>query len=296
VRLLAVALLGLGAFACSPGESGAPPISVMSFNIRYGTANDGDNSWPHRSEMVVAVLRDHTPDVVGVQEALRFQLDELLSALPAYDELGVGREDGDTAGEYAAILYRPDRFEAEQSGTFWLSDTPDVPGSMSWGNRITRICTWARFARLDTEDRFYVYNLHLDHQSQPSREHSVALLAQRIAARPTDHPYVVLGDFNAGENNPAVRFLTGAADGLVEDVDATVGSPHLRDTYRALHSNPVGVGTFNAFRGETGGEKIDWILVSDAWEVLDAAIVRTSTNGRYPSDHFPVTALIRSHR
>ena len=245
--------------------------------------------------MVVAVLRDHAPDVVGVQEALRFQLDEMVSALPEYGELGVGREDGDTAGEYAAILYRSDLFEAEQSGTFWLSDTPDVPGSMSWGNRITRICTWARFARIDTEDRFYVYNLHLDHQSQPSRERSVVLLAQRIAARPTDHPYVVLGDFNAGESNPAVRFLTGAAD-LVEDVDAAARSPRLRDTYRALHSSPIGIGTFNAFRGETGGEQIDWILVSHEWEVLEAAIVRTNTNGRYPSDHFPVTALIRPRR
>jgi endonuclease/exonuclease/phosphatase family metal-dependent hydrolase len=246
--------------------------------------------------MVVGVIRDHAPDVVGVQEALRFQLDEMRTALPEYDELGMGRDDGDTLGEYAAILYRSDLFEAEQSGTFWLSDTPHVPGSMSWGNRITRICTWARLMRFDTEDRFYVYNLHLDHQSQPSRERSVALLARRIAMRAPKEPYVVVGDFNAGEDNPAIRFLTGAVDRFVGDVESTVGSPRLRDTYRTLNPSPTDVGTFNAFRGETGGEQIDWILVSDGWEILDAAIVRTNTDGRYPSDHFPVTARIKPSR
>jgi len=265
----------------------------MSFNIRYGTANDGDDSWPNRSALAIGVIRHHTPDVLGVQEALRFQLDEMRSALPEYEELGVGRDDGETAGEYAAILYRSDRFEVEQSGTFWLSDTPSVAGSMSWGNRITRICTWARLARLDMTDRFYVFNLHLDHQSQTSRERSVELLAQRIATRATTDPTIVLGDFNAGEENPAIRFLTGAVDQLTAEGEATPRSPRLKDTYRAMHSAPTGVGTFNAFRGEAGGEQIDWILVSSEWEVLEATIVRTNIDGQYPSDHFPVTALIR---
>jgi endonuclease/exonuclease/phosphatase family metal-dependent hydrolase len=268
----------------------------MSFNIRYGTANDGDDSWPNRSGMVIGVIRNHAPDILGVQEALRFQLDEMRSALPEYEEFGVGRDDGQTAGEYAAILYRSDRFEVEQSGTFWLSDTPDVPGSMSWGNRITRICTWARLARLDAVDRFYVYNLHLDHESQASRERSVELLAQRIATRATNDPFIMLGDFNAGEDNPAIRFLTGDVDRLATEVEATPVSPHLKDTFRALYPTPTGVGTFNAFRGDTAGKQIDWILVSDEWEVLEAAIVRTNDGGRYPSDHFPVTALVRLRR
>jgi len=266
----------------------------MSFNIRYGTANDGENSWPNRSTMVVNVIRTRAPDVLGVQEALRFQLDEITSAVPEYEEIGVGREDGWEAGEYSAILYRSDRYEAEDEGTFWFSDTPEVPGSTSWGNRITRICTWARIRRLETDERFYVYNLHLDHESQPSRERSAALLASRLAAHAADVPVLLLGDFNAGERNAAIQFLIGGIERLAADTASSLRSPRLRDTYRAIHTAAVdSVGTFHGFRGDRSGEQIDWILASDHWEVLDAAIVRTNDDGRYPSDHFPVTALVR---
>ena len=266
----------------------------MTFNIRYGTANDGVNSWPNRSALVIDVVRDRSPDILGLQEALRFQLDEMRTALPHYGEIGVGRDDGREAGEYAAILYRSDRFEMEESGTFWLSDTPRIPGSKSWGNRITRICTWARLASIETSERFYVFNLHLDHESQSSRERSVELLARRITEHADNDPVVVLGDFNAGEDNPAIRFLLGEL--AATDAGWSYPSPHLRDTYRTRYPTAgEDVGTFNAFRGESSGEQIDWILVSEHWDVLEAAIVRTHYDGRYPSDHFPVTALIR-HR
>ena len=117
----------------------------MSFNIRYGTAPDGENRWERRRESVVHVIREFDPAVVGLQEALRFQLNELRAALPGCEEIGVGRRDGREAGEYAAILYDRRRLEVVEQGTFWFSETPAVPGSTSWGNRITRICTWARF-------------------------------------------------------------------------------------------------------------------------------------------------------
>lgn len=272
--------------SCASGMQERPPIAVMTFNIRYGTANDGENSWPNRSGLVIDVLREHAPGIVGVQEALRFQLDELRDALPRYAELGVGRDDGLESGEYTAILFDSSGFAVKESGTFWLSDTPDVPGSKTWGNRITRICTWARFSRLETGETFHIYNLHLDHESQPSRERSAELLVRRIATRGTSGPVIVLGDFNAGEDNPAIRFLTGTSDQSQPNV-------RLRDTYRVLHPSPADVGTFNAFRGETSGDQIDWILVSHEWEVVEATIVRTNDGGRYPSDHFPVTASVR---
>ncbi len=263
----------------------------MSFNIRYGTADDGPNRWSNRSDLVVAVIREHTPAVLALQEALRFQLDTLVAALPNYGEIGVGRDDGAEQGEYAAILYDRDRLRVAADGTFWLSDTPDVPGSTSWGNRITRICTWARFEDRATGDEFHVFNVHLDHESQPSRERSVQLVADRLSRLPNADPLIVLGDFNAGEENPAFRYLVG--DVSPSDAFATAPpSPGLIDTFRRARPEATAVGTFHGFAGDSSGDKIDAILVSSQWIVRDAAIVRMQRDGRYPSDHFPVLATL----
>jgi endonuclease/exonuclease/phosphatase family metal-dependent hydrolase len=263
--------------APAPQPAAAAPLTVMSFNIRYGTANDGDNHWLKRREQLFALLREQQADVVGLQEALHGQIEEILTAVPGYDYVGVGRSDGRQAGEYAAILYRTARLEARRSDTFWFSDTPGVVKSTSWGNQIERICTWAYF-----EDRegpaFYLYNVHLDHLSQPSRERSAALLLERIRARDPKAPMVVTGDFNAGETNPAAQAMLTA----------------FKDSFRILHPDAREVGTFNGFTyGQTGGEKIDFVFVEPGAEVLTAEIVRSSSDGRYPSDHFPVTARVR---
>jgi endonuclease/exonuclease/phosphatase family metal-dependent hydrolase len=283
--MLTVATLG-GCAAPDP----PPPLTVMSFNVRYGTADDGENSWPYRRDLVWEVVERTAPDVLGVQEALRFQLDELHAALPGYVEIGVGRDDGAEAGEYAAILIRDARLRVVETGTFWLSDTPTVPGSTSWGNRITRICTWARLEDRRSGRLFSVYNVHLDHESQPSREASARLLADRLASRPAGEPAIVLGDFNAGEDNPARRLLT--ATGAIESEGDSLSSPALVDSYRLLRPPSDGEGTFNGFAGDTTGERIDAILVSGDWMVLGATIDRIHRDGLYPSDHFPVTAVL----
>jgi endonuclease/exonuclease/phosphatase family metal-dependent hydrolase len=283
--LAAVAWLAT-ASAQTPQNAARPrePLTVMSFNIRYGTANDGENHWKQRREFLLDVTREAGADLIGLQEALDGQIRELLEALPHYAVVGVGRDDGRTRGEYAAILYRRDRFRVSDAGTFWFSDTPEVIASRSWGNSITRICTWARF--VDRDGRaFWHYNVHLDHQSQPSRERSTALLAERIAARRVpEEPAIVTGDFNAGETNPAVTRLT-APQG---DVPAMY-----LDTFRVRHPDEKTAGTFNGFKfGTTTGDKIDYVFVPPGTEVLDAAIIRTSRDDRYPSDHFPVIARI----
>jgi endonuclease/exonuclease/phosphatase family metal-dependent hydrolase len=259
----------------------------MSFNIRYGTAQDGENSWEHRRAAVVEVVESYRPDVLGFQEALRFQLDELGAAMPRYQEIGVGRSDGVEAGEYAAIFVDRSRLEVLNSGTFWFSDTPEAPGSTSWGNDIPRICTWARLRDRAGGRSFYVYNSHWDHRSQPSRERSADLLMDRIAQREArDDPVLVTGDFNAGESNPAFLHLLS---------DYAPGGFRLFDTFRALHPDATGVGTFNGFEGLTDGEKIDAVLASGEWEVLEAEIIRAAPDSRYPSDHFPVVARL-GHR
>ncbi len=290
---LASFLLAITVLSCTA----APPdaaleLRVMSFNIRYGTANDGENSWPSRNQLVMDVIADHDPDILGIQEALEFQLDELKQNLGGYRMIGVGRDDGIAAGEFAAILYRSSRFEVLESGTFWFSDTPEVPGSTSWGNNVTRICTWASMREKSTGLQFFAYNVHFDHESQPSRERSSQLLAARINARSSQSPFIVTGDFNAGEENPAMLLLLGEGQQIDLGTGYPVTSPGLRDSYRALHRDSVSVGTFNAFRGERTGEKIDAVLVSSDWHVSKAAIVRTAVDERYPSDHFPVVATI----
>ncbi len=255
------------------------PLRVMSFNIRYDNPADGADAWPARRADVLAHLRTRAPDIVGLQEALRGQLDDFRAGLPGYAEIGVGRDDGRAGGEYAAILYRAERFVVLESSTFWFSDTPQVPGSRSWGNRVTRVATWARLRDRRSGRSFYVFNIHLDHESQPSRERSVAALLDSIRLRrhPGD-PVLVTGDFNVGEDNPAARAM----------------QPRFRDTFRDVHPGDSLAGTFNAFRGDTVGAKIDFVFADDRFETIEADIDRTRTRaGRNLSDHFPVTALVR---
>ncbi len=267
-------------------------LRVMSFNIRFGSANDGVNRWKNRRGMVFDIFRNHKPDVAGLQEALTFQIDEILESAPGFEMVGVGRDDGRKAGEYCAILYNRERFEVGESGTFWFSDTPEVSGSVSWGNSYTRICTWARFEEKQNGGAFYLYNLHLDHQSQPSREKSVVLLAERISRRKHKDPFVVTGDFNAGENNPAVLYLKGKAAFGDNKGGQTKNPIPMVDTFRVLLPDVNNVGTFNQFQGVRSGDKIDYIFTRPEVKVLEAAILRDNIDGRYPSDHFPVMAKL----
>jgi len=270
----------------------AQQLQVMTFNIRYGTASDGPNNWQNRKQLVFDVLRDHRPDVVGLQEALHFQIEEIVQAVPGFAYVGVGREDGKTKSEYCAILYRAERLDVSESDTFWLSDTPEVPGSITWGNACTRICTRARFTDKESNRNFYVYNTHLDHVSQPSRERSAVLLMRRIADRRHRDPVILTGDFNAGEDNRAVVYLKGKST-LPDSEGVQRENPlPLIDTFRALHPDADDVGTFNAFKGERSGPKIDCVFAGPDVKVLAAEILHDNENGRYPSDHFPVTAVV----
>ncbi|MDF1839500.1 MAG: alkaline phosphatase family protein [Planctomycetota bacterium] len=272
-------------------ESQKTEVEVMTFNIRYGTANDGDNSWPKRNHLVMEVIHDMRPDVLGLQEALRFQLDEIRTQFPNYGEVGVGRDDGETKGEYTAILYDRQRFDLYFDYTFWLSETPDGVASKSFGNRIPRICTVAFLRDRHTERSFAVYNTHWDHESQPSRVASANLIKLQIEAITSEvhwgqeksdpHSNIVLGDFNAGEQNPAFLHLL---------------KPNplpLKDTYRILHPGANNTGTFNAFQNKTAGQKIDAILVDSTWTTLQSGIYPTPEGQPNPSDHFPVWARLK---
>lgn len=247
-------------------------LTFMTFNVRYATVADGKNAWSERRDLAYWVIDKHEPDVLGVQEALAVQVDELSAHLKEYGVVGVGRDDGKTAGEYSAIFFRRDEFELVDSGTFWLSETPDVPGSKSWGNNVVRICTWAKL-RHSSGKLLTVFNTHFDHESAPSRLSSAALVLERM---PPDA--VLMGDFNAGESSPEVRALLAGG---------------LRDTYRLIDPHAKAVGTFNGFDAKaTTGEKIDYVFAGSHWRVVDADIERSTREGRCPSDHFPVWARL----
>lgn len=292
MRLLLLMLLISPAVAEERPAGQTSPLKVMSFNIRYGSANDGPNHWKQRQDLVVQVLRDHQPDIVGLQEALRFQMDVLREALPGYREIGVGREDGKTQGEYSAILYCPDRFEGVTSGTFWLSDTPDVPGSITWGNACTRVCSWVHLRDRQTRRMIAVYNTHWDHKSQPSRLKSAALITKRMQQSAEAHGIILMGDLNADEQNPAARLLQEVSVAIRLPEKTKPRSAKLVDTFRVLHPQTEAVGTFNGFKGGRGGGKIDYVFATANFKVVEACILYDQTAGRYPSDHFPVTATL----
>ena len=265
-------------------EASFPPpgLRVMTFNIRYGKAKDGPNAWPERRELVRGVIEAHDPQVLGLQEALRFQLDEIAAWFPHLGEVGVGARDGVSGGEHCAILYDRRRLEVLEEGTLWLSDTPDVPGSATWGNSVTRIVTWALFSARAEGRTFLVYNTHWDHRSQPSRMQSYHRVRTLVEARqPPGTPALVLGDFNAGEGNPAFTHLVAGP------------APVLIDTFRQIHPAAGRVRTYHAFEGSKDGAKIDAVLVTAGWEVIDADIDHANDGGRYPSDHYPVWADVR---
>jgi len=258
-------------------EISSDVIGIMTFNIRYSSANDGDNNWAYRKDIVFDTLAAHSVDIIGLQESLYFQIQDIKRALPQYKIISAGRIDGKREGEACPILYRSDRFSVANSGTFWFSNMPWKPGSKHWGNDLPRICTWVRLTEIATNKSFYVYNLHLDHKSQNSRQFSVNLLAREIVKRKHREPVIVMGDFNMGTDNPAMASLQGM----------------MADVWQSLHPGQPGITTYHAFGEQSEGPCIDHIFIDDASEIIEVAIDARTFNRRYPSDHFPIIAYLR---
>ena len=260
-------------------------LRVMTFNIRNSYARDGENDWKHRKELVYQTIRDYSPAILGLQEANHVQQNEVLTALPEYDFVGIGANGG-TKGQYCSILYPKNRFKVEKTETYWLSDTPTVPSS-TWGNHHLRIFTYANLVEKETGHTIHTYNCHLDDGSKKAREKSVHQIAEHILQQPSNHPFVFMGDFNAPENSVTIQQLGNFKTQQEETI-------HLAsDSFRMLHPQKKDVGTYHGYKGTTQGDKIDSIFVPPTTVVSEASIVRTSSNDRYPSDHFPVTATLR---
>ncbi|HET6422564.1 MAG TPA: endonuclease/exonuclease/phosphatase family protein [Planctomycetaceae bacterium] len=283
-----IGLIVLATLASTPTEA-APPLRVMSFNIRYGSAKDGENSWNLRHDFVADTIQSFDPDLFGTQETLGFQRDFLAAKFPGYTAIGVGRDDGGEKGEMMAIFIRKERFEIRESGHFWLSETPDVAGSKSWDSSLPRMVTWVELKDKKAPDSPVLrwMNTHFDHIGVEARKQAARLIRERVQAA-GDKAVLVTGDFNSIEGSDAYRNLFGAFEGRE--------SP-LIDTFRALPKDKQrfdDVATFSNFKGGGArkGGRIDWIGVTGQLRVLSSEIDYTERNGRTPSDHFPVTAVI----
>lgn len=262
-------------------------IKVMSYNIRYGTAKDGENHWDKRKNFLAETIKAANPDVLGTQETLGFQRDFLVETLPNYQVLAAGREDGKEKGEMTAIYWRKDRFEKMDGGHFWLSETPGDAGSKGWDTSLPRMATWVRLKDKSKEGKPVLWiNSHFDHVGKIARLESARLIRDRIGSLGKDCSVIVTGDFNSGEGSEPYQALFG----LRGNEESAV-----LDSYRAAHpEREQNEGTTTPFRSAAGnGSRIDWIAVSRDWKVIAAEIVRPDRDGRTPSDHFPVTAILR---
>ena len=275
-------------FAQAPGKhtslSNDWIIKSMSFNIRNGYANDKENRWALRKELVYKVIQDYAPDVLGLQEVNHKQLGELKKQFPNYGFLGVA-SDGGTKGQYSSILYLKSRLKLVDSGNFWISETPEKV-SKSWRSAHIRICTWVRLQELKTSKELVVYNTHLDDGSGKAREKGAEMIMKHLHGQKLKDAFIVMGDFNAAEESKAIAQVKGTG----AFVNAVY--PKAVDPFRVLNPEAKNVGTYHGFSGKDSGAKIDYIFVPKSAQVLEASILKTNKNGRYPSDHFPVTTRV----
>jgi endonuclease/exonuclease/phosphatase family metal-dependent hydrolase len=260
-------------------------LQVMSFNVRLGVVDDGDDSWEHRKDLLLETVQAFDPDLLGTQETYDFQAQHLLDGLGGYEYVGWPRQPDSRDGEQCGILFRTARFEKKDAGQFWLSETPDVPGSRSWDAAFPRIVTWVRLWDRERDAELVFLNTHFDHRGVEARARSARALRAYLLGLEPAGDWILTGDFNTPEGSEPYVELVG---------DGPVPEPVVTDTYRAAHpEREEGEGTMNGFTGERSGGRIDWILHGTGFETLAAEIDRTQQDGRYPSDHFPVTAVLR---
>lgn len=271
--------------AMAISSSFSQTLKVMSYNLRLDTPDDGVNQWPKRTDKVVALITKYNPDIIGVQEALHHQLQDLMKKLPGYSYCGVGRDDGKEKGEYSAILFRNSRFGLLDTKTHWLSETMNVPGSKSWDAAITRVFTTARFFDRETKKEFVMVNTHFDHIGKVARAASSMMIKAYLAgmeganidnvSEKIEIPTIVSGDFNS---EPTEEPYLNMVDEKTKDII-------LYDSRPATST----AGTYCGFK--VGGilcKTIDFIFHTKEWVARNYQVITDNDGTYYPSDHLPV--------
>ena len=250
-------------------------LSVMTYNVRYGLADDGENSWEYRKEFLASQLTFYNPDIFGTQEGLPFQITYIDSQFPKHSFIGKSR-DGKGEGEYSAIFYNHNKFEVIEQHTFWLSPTPNKV-SKGWDAAYPRICTYGLFKDKETQKIFWIINTHLDHIGVNARKQSVHLILNKIKEiNIKNYPLIFMGDLNAEPNSKPITLLKS----------------ELNDSKEIPSEKPFGPkGTFNAFQfNDSITKRIDYIFISknNTLKVNKHATLSDSKDLKYPSDHLPV--------
>ncbi|RZJ69830.1 MAG: endonuclease/exonuclease/phosphatase family protein [Flavobacterium sp.] len=254
----------------------ASPINIITYNIRLNVASDGINAWPNRKDNVKALVKFHDADILCVQEALPEQFDALLEN-SNFDVVGVGREDGKRKGEFSAVYFDKDRFTKKDGGTFWLSETPNVP-SKGWDAALNRVCSWVRLYDKSNKKEFLVFNTHYDHVGVTARIESAKLIKQKIQEIAPKLPVVFTGDLNVTPETEAIATIKSFLTDAKEITQEPAYGPE---------------GTFNAFDFNSDlKNRIDYIFVNKGFKVQKFAVLSDSKNKRYPSDHLPVFARL----
>ena len=258
--------------ACASAET----LRIVSYNVRYPASGDGENKWELRRDHFVASVRALDPDLMGTQELFALQGHYLVEKAPEYKWFGVSRR-GNDQDEHMGVFYKPAKLKVIESGNFWLSETPDTPGSMSWNVSLPRMVTWALFESKATRRRFYFFNTHFPHRREDdeARRRCAQVIAERLRRLDPKIPLILTGDFNSPATGPTYDTFT----------------PLLHDAWTSTEHRFGPEQTFHGFTGKPDGRRIDWIF-SRGFRTLLAETSTLHVNGRYPSDHFPILAVL----
>lgn len=257
----------------------AQSFTVATFNIRYDNPRDSGNLWVNRAPIVANLIRFHDFDVFGVQEGLKNQIDDMNAALPQYARYGKGRDDGKEAGEHSVIYYKKDKFKLLKSGDFWLSATPNVPGKGWDATCCNRICSWVYLENTESKKKFYLFNVHFDHQGVIARKESGKLMVQKIKEIAGNEAVLLTGDLNGGRES--------------EWYQTIANSEILKDAYSGVKFPYENNSSSNGFRTPRGMGVIDHIFMSKQFTATRWGILTDTYFGKFPSDHFPVMATVK---
>jgi endonuclease/exonuclease/phosphatase family metal-dependent hydrolase len=255
---------------------------VMTYNIRNSNGDHDANSWENRKASLLALIRKVNPDILGTQEVLKPQLKYLKTSLNDYQQFGVGRNDGKHKGEHSAIFFKTEKYELVRGGNFWLSETPNVPGSKGWDAGLTRICSWVELRDKKSGVQFLVFNTHFDHKGKQARVNSANLLRTMVDSLAGEKHVIVTGDFNSTPDMPAYTAMTATGAHRVA----------LTDAYNPAMPNYTDCG-FNV--SNTKCNRIDYIFYGHHYKAKDYTLYTDNNGTSYPSDHLTISVVLESN-
>ena len=279
-KLIYLLLIVLFVSACSTKPL---DVNVMTFNIRLDHAGDSLNNWQYRKDVAAQTIRENDIDILGMQEVLVNQMNDMKERLPEYTTVGVAREDGIDKGEFSPLFYKKDKFSEMESGTFWVSETPEIAGSKGWDASYIRVATWAILEEKETGKQIFAINTHLDNDGRIARKEGGNLIIKKTQELGKGLPIILTGDFNDTPDSEAIKNITDTAH------------PNYLIDSKSIAVKKTGTDwTFHDFGRLPENERplLDYIFVNKQIKVSDYIVLPDTLNGTYVSDHKAVVAKL----